>query len=150
MRVDRRVSVISLDVDLIEQHVPAFNLLIFVLQALVPMLQAFSFGCDTKLAASCISCNRYIYISYIWSATHWGHKERNPRSIEKQSFMRSNMKDVTVLRNVWIVWRIKKRTVYYAVFLMPFLWLEKNNAVDLLSKNVSELNAFISYATRSS
>lgn len=46
------VSVVSLNAVLIEQHMPAFDLLIFVLQALVPMLQAFSFGSDTKLAAS--------------------------------------------------------------------------------------------------
>lgn len=44
---------ITSDVILIVQGVPALDPLVFVLQTLVPVLQPLSFGSDTQLTATC-------------------------------------------------------------------------------------------------
>lgn len=44
---------IASNVILVIQGVPAFNLLVLVLQTLVPVLQSLPFGSDPKLAATC-------------------------------------------------------------------------------------------------
>lgn len=126
---------------------PAFDLLILVLQALVPMLQAFSFGCDTKLAASCVSHGIYyyiyyniIYISYISSARHCVYIYVKLNSNHSSGIMKDG---TTGFNN-----DVKYESIWKQIFLRLFsCLLLKNYVVDLHSNNVRELNAFISYAT---
>lgn len=54
-KMEERKSILILKLSrvVVEQNVPALDLLVFVLQALVPVLQTLSFSLDAQLTASC-------------------------------------------------------------------------------------------------
>lgn len=49
----RTGSVLELDRAVVEQNVPALDLLVLVLEAFVPVLQTLPFSLDAQLASSC-------------------------------------------------------------------------------------------------
>ncbi len=70
-------SVIRLNVVLIQQNMPPFDLLVLVLETFIPVLQTFAFSCDTKLTSTCVEKTRenlklivHIKIKMSWKRIH--------------------------------------------------------------------------------
>ncbi len=70
-------SVIRLNIVLIQQNMPPFNLLVLVLETFIPVLQTFAFSCDTKLTSTCVEKTRenlklivHIKIKMSWKRIH--------------------------------------------------------------------------------
>ncbi len=68
-------SVIRLNIVLIQQNMPPFDLLVLVLETFIPVLQTFAFSCDTKLTSTCVEKTRenlklIVHIKMSWKRIH--------------------------------------------------------------------------------